>query len=310
MHVRFLCVCIAVLSGCTHGSKQEAKSKLPWESPVQNFKEVKASSPILLRLKAEPKRIEKVAYSHRMRSTSYEDLEIRHQKEELLDFLSQAETVSVDPSGDSFTQRITVLKKEGNANLHDFAMPEVNEKLEIVADSRGRIIRSGEYPTNSIFYVPPISLPEEPVKIGDTWTMQAAWLSLDEMVPYQLDMVSILKNVWECGKDRCAEIEVSGEVSLQGTLAQTIVFKSMWRGFILFNIDAGTLVWSRVDSEEQLMSGNVRRSVTSCLEASMVEPTELKLMTGEKPCAVLSEPGDITPPPAPVTTNGGRTGHT
>lgn len=302
MHVRFLCVCIALLTACTHGSKHgSSKAKLPWEIPVQEFKLVKDAGPVLLRLKADPKRIEKVAYTHRMRSTSYEDLEIRHQKEELFDFLSQAETLKVESDGETFTQRITVLKKEGNANLHDFAMPEINEKLDVVADSRGRIIRSGDYPANSIFYVPPISLPEGPVKVGDTWTMQASWLSIDEMVPYQLDMVSILKNIWECGKDRCAEIEISGEVRLQGPLAQAIVFKSMWRGFLLFNIDAGTLVWSRVDSEEQLLSGNVRRSVTSCLEASMVEPVELKLMTNEKPCAVLSEPGDITPPPAPVT---------
>ncbi len=256
-----------------------------------------------MRLKGDPKRIEKVAYTHRMRSTSYEDLEVRHQKEELLDFLAQAETLNVGADGERFTQRITVLKKEGSANLHDFAMPEVGERLDVVADSRGRIIRSGNYPENSIFYVPPNSLPEEAVKVGDTWSMEASWVSLDENVPYRLDMVSIMKRFLECGKDRCAEIEVAGEVSLQGPLAQAMVFKSMWRGFILFNIDAGAVVWSRVDSEEQLMAGNVRRSVTSCLEAAMVEPAELKVPTDEKPCAVLSEPGEITPPPAPMTAN-------
>jgi len=57
------------------------------------LREAKVSEPVLLRLKGDPKRIEKVAYTHRMRSTSYEDLEVRHQKEELLDFLAQAETL-------------------------------------------------------------------------------------------------------------------------------------------------------------------------------------------------------------------------
>lgn len=295
---------MALLSGCAHGSKEKkAQAKLTWTTPVESFKELKPEEPVLLRLKADPARVEKVAYAHRLRSTSYEDVEIRHQKEEALDFLSQAETLKTDAESGTFTQVISVLKKDGVANLRDFAMPELGEKLNITADARGRILRAGDYPEGSIFYVPPISLPEGPVKVGDTWAMQAEWLSLGEMVPYRLDMVSILKNVWQCGASRCAEIEVSGEVSLQGALAQMMAFKSMWKGFILFNIDAGTVVWSRVDSEEQFMSGNVRRSVTSCLEASLVEPEALKVPTSQAPCATLSEPGDITPTPPPPISN-------
>uniref|UniRef100_A0A183CTR2 Big_5 domain-containing protein n=1 Tax=Globodera pallida TaxID=36090 RepID=A0A183CTR2_GLOPA len=130
------------------------------------------------------------------------------------------------------------------------------EKLEVTANSRGQILKSGEYPTNSIFYVPPISLPEGPVNVGDTWTMQASWLSLEEMVPFQIDMVSILKNVWTCGDDRCAEVEVSAQVDVQGPVNQNMAFRSVWQGKMYFALNAGTVVWSRVDSEESLTTAN------------------------------------------------------
>jgi len=258
--------------------------------------EPKYQGKVDLRLKPNQTNVEKISYSHRSRSTSFEDIEVRHQKEEALEFISSASVTKID--GDRFTQLIAIDKKEGSGNLHDFAMPEVGERLELISDSRGRVLRAGDYPTNSIFFVPPISLPDGAVSVGDTWALTAHWLSLEEMVPYQLDMASILKSVKPCGTHRCAEIEISGEVTLQGPLVQMMSFKSLWKGFLKFDIDAGTVLWSRVDSEEQFMSGNVRRSVTSCLEAALVEPAALKLQArATKPCEILSNPGDIAPRP-------------
>lgn len=259
------------------------------------------TGPFELRLKPNADHVEKVAYYHRSRSTSFEDIEVRNQKEESLEFVSSAGVAKVDPSGERFTQVISIDKKEGTSNLHDFAMPDLGEKLELVADSHGRILRAGDYPQNSIFYVPPVSLPDGPVHIGDTWAMQAQWLSLEEMVPYQLDMASILKNVQPCGQHKCADIEIAGEVTLQGPLVQMMAFKSLWKGMLTFDIDAGTVLWSRVDSEEQFMSGNVRRSVTSCLEAALIEPQSMKIsMHSGAPCATLGNPGDIAPQPGVV----------
>lgn len=295
--VLFVASCFA-LASCAHTQKPSEPLALP-TARVEGLAEAKVSGAVLLRLKADPRRLEKVSYYHRSRSTSFEDVEVRHQKEESVEFTSQAETLKVDDKAERFTQVISIAKKDGSANLHDFAMPELGEKLEITADTRGRVFRAGDYPTNSIFYVPPISLPDSVVAVGETWAMQASWLSLDEMVPYQLDMASILKRIWKCGAHQCAEIEISGEVTLQGPLVNVMAFKSLWKGFMLFDIDAGTVAWSRVDSEEQFMSGNVRRSVTSCLEATLVDPTELKLTKKSgPPCASIAAPGDIAPTPS------------
>lgn len=309
--VRRLIICCAIsgvfLQACAHLNKSDSigaqgavgGTTVSLQERFQ-LKPAELKSPVSLILKAQAKQVEKVQYSHRSRTTSFEDAQVRHKKEESIDFVSQAETLKVESSGEKFTQAISILKKDGTASLHDFAMPELGETLEVVANRRGQILRAGDYPNNSIFYVSPLSLPKGPVVVGDTWEMKAQWLSLEEMVPYQLDMASIFKNAWLCGsaKHLCAEIEISGEVTLQGPLAQMMAFKSLWKGFLLFDVDAGTVLWSRVDSEEQFMSGNVRRSVTSCLEAHLFEPQGIKLMVNpQAACNGLLGPGDIAPIP-------------
>jgi hypothetical protein len=281
--VLFLFTCVALLASCA-GRGVKTNDPRP---PTDGLTALKMDGPVELRLKVDPKRVEKVQYHHQARSVSYENEQIRHEREEKLEFLSQAETLRVQPELDRFTQVITVLSKDGTGDLNDFAMPEVGERLEVTANSRGKIFKSGDYPENSIFFVPPVSLPEEAVKTGDTWTMQASWLSLGEMIPYQLDMVSILKGFVKCGENRCADIEISGEVRLQGAIAQAMNFQSLWRGRVYFNIDAGTVVWSRVNSDESFSAGNVRRSVNSCLEAALTEPEDVKIPGIANPaCAV------------------------
>lgn len=280
--VRRVISCLAgamALSACAHGAKSGQDAHIA----AMGLKPIKIEGPQLLRLKGDLTRVEKVAYYHGAHSRSFEGAEMRHQKDESLVFTSQTETVKVDSTEDRITQIVQTIDKDGAASMYDFAMPEPGEKLEVVYDGQGRIYKASDFPDNSIFFVPPISLPEKPVEVGETWTMQSSWLSLGEMVPYQLDMVSILKGYVACGEHRCAEIEISGDVGLQGPIAQAMKFSSQWRGNLLFNIDVGSVIWSRVDSDEAFSAGNVSRSVDSCLEAVLQEPAKLKLPSLDKP---------------------------
>ena len=273
----------AGLSGCAHGG-----SKFDMPLNQEGLKQVSVTSPVLLRMKSKPGSVEKIKYLHKSLSKSYEDADLRNQKDQSIEFTSQAETVKV--AADSFTQTLSLIAKEGEADMHDFAMPELGEKLDVTADFRGRILHAGNYPANSIFYVPPVSLPDGPVSVGDTWSMQSSWLTLDEMVPFQLDMVRILKGVFECGTDQCAEIEIQGNVTLQGSLVQSMTFKSSWRGRMYFAIQAGTVVWSRIDSAEVMNTDRARRDVTACLEAAMLEPKGIRIANHENPtCNAESE---------------------
>lgn len=285
-----LLAALVVTVGCASNAPKSsdplppgAKGELP---------SVKMAGPVELRLKAQPKTAETVEYFHVSSSRAFEGKELRHEKTETLTFTAQAETTKVD--GGRFSQTITVTKKDGAIGLHDFAMPEMGERLELVTDSRGKILKAGDWPSNSIFYVSPISLPENAVEVGDTWTMQSSWLSLQDMVPYELDMVSILKGFVKCGDDTCADIEVNGNVSMQGALQKTLVFRSEWRGRLLFAVNAGTVTWSRVNSEELFAYDKVYRSVGSCLEAALRDPGKVSVIARDaKPTCT-----GFTPPTA------------
>lgn len=291
--IRFA-TCACLMSACASGGTKSNELLPPGlKGELQN---VKMDAPVTLRLKAEPKTSETVEYYHVSASRAFEGKELRHEKTETLTFTALSETLKADIAGNGkFTQAITILKKEGTIGLHDFAMPELGERLEVVTDSRGKILKAGDWPNNSIFFVSPISLPENPVEVGDTWTMQATWLSLQDMVPYELDMVSILKGFVKCGNDTCADIEVNGNVAMQGALKQTLVFRSEWRGRLLFAINAGTVTWSRVNSDELFAYDKVYRTVGSCLEAALREPGVTSVMPADaKPtCAGFVPPSAI-----------------
>lgn len=274
--VRFFYTClvsILFLAGCATSPKTVGVQPPGLSGKLET---VKMKEPVQLRLKAQPKSSETVEYYHVSASRAFEGQELRHEKTETLGFTALAETLKAE--GDRFTQNITVTKKDGTVGLHDFAMPELGERLEVIADSKGKIIKAGDWPTNSIFYVSPISLPEQAVEVGDTWTMQATWLSLTDMVPYELEMVSILKGFVKCGADTCADIEVNGNVAMQGQLRDALVFRSEWRGRLFFAVNAGTVTWSRVNSEELFAYDKVYRTVGSCLEAALREPSAQSLL--------------------------------
>lgn len=254
------------------------------------LEKVERKGAVELRLMAVPKESEVVDYYHISASKAFEGKDLRHEKTDVLSFKAQAETTAVEP--DRFTQKITVTKKDGTLGLHDFAMPEPGETLVVTSTNKGKILKAGDWPSNSIFYVAPVSLPEGPVEVGDTWAMQGSWLSLEDMVPYELDMVSILKGFVKCGADTCADIEINGGVAMQGVLKQQVVFRSEWRGRMLFSVEGGTVVWSRINSEEIFAYDQVYRKVGSCLEAALSEPAKKSIL----PAGIGPGCGGFVPP--------------
>ncbi len=241
------------------------------------------SGPVELKMNSDVDHVEKSAYIARSGSENYESGQLRGQKDETVDFVAQTTTLKVEPDKDRITQMITVTAKDGPGNLSDYAMPELGEQLETVINSHGVILKSGEYPPQSIFFVPQISLPDGPVQVGDTWTMQSDWLSPGESIPFHLEMVSILKGFYKCGSDDCADLGLSGEVTISGDLNRVIHFKSIWRGRTLFAVKSGTTVWSRINSEENFTAESVRRQVKSCIEDLLLEPKNLNLPGLTKP---------------------------
>jgi hypothetical protein len=197
-----------------------------------------------------------------------------------VDFAAKAEIIKM-MSSNEFVERLTTSKKDGVIDLHDFAMPEVGEELLITYNSEGKILKAGNFASNSLYFVPPISLPTERVSIGETWTMNSHWIT-EQGVPLTLKLLSILKGFIACGeKDVCADIELSGEVTIDSNLGG-VSFESVWVGRIFFAIERGSILWSLVESHEAWDAGKVHREVRSCLESTLVEPTQYMVWPDDK----------------------------
>lgn len=254
---------VSSLFGCSSAQKLEpGGQKLP---------EASVKGPVSLRLNAKKGNVESIRYRYNSVSESFEEGAIRLRQEQGVEFVTKIETVQSDEN--KILQFVTTTEKSGDVDLRTMAMPELNERLELGMTRNGQVLMAGSYPKQSIFYVPQVSLPDDKVEIGDTWDMEATWVTLDEGVPFITEMVSILKGFVKCGNENCADIEMSGEVRLQGTLP--IAFKNEWKGRMLFALESGVPVWSHMASRADYAAEAVQRVETSCLETVMEEPQAL-----------------------------------
>ena len=115
--------------------------------------------------------------------------------------------------------------------------------------------------------MPFLPLPEKPVTVGDTWPLQHVWISRPSMIPLQLDLIAILKDVYPCLKaDTCLDIEISGKVLVGANPSQadTQFDGSLW-GRMVFSMAKGDVIWSETKSSEEMRIGKERMSVSSCM---------------------------------------------
>ncbi|MEQ1877760.1 MAG: hypothetical protein ABL958_14040 [Bdellovibrionia bacterium] len=234
---------------------------------------VKLDSPVLLELSGSVNRLEVIRYhfaSHKESSVigKAEKPEI---KDEKVEFAVQTTTREVFPTGD-VGYLIETVSRVGDIKLHDLAFPEPGEKLEQILTRNARVVKAGEYSPDSIFYLPPIPLPVEPVKVGDTWTMRHQWASDSTGVPLELDMVAILKGIYVCGEnDQCADIEISGQVSLPQRIPK-LTLDSEITGHLIFAVQHGSIVWSEIRTTEKVAAEKGRSYVVSCMKSFIEKP--------------------------------------
>jgi hypothetical protein len=193
--------------------------------------------------------------------------------------------------------QVETTAKTGTGDLHDFAVPELGEKLEVVIDEYAQVYKAGDYPKDSVFYLPPVSLPKDAVTIGDTWVFKGQWITLTNRVPLEIETVSILTDVIPCERGLCAVIELSGEVKIFGVDLKEFNLSSRVRGVLIFSIDLGAIVWSHVISEQSLISQGIRAESKSCLASTLLKPEWKKLREQAQPfCKAESEFKDIIVP--------------
>ncbi len=277
--------CAVLACGCASSQKDAFRNQ------TLNLESISLTQPVPLRLNPTIGVSEKTRYFSQSIAQSFEDGEIRHRKEESVEFTSVSRALKIDSDKQIILQEIETVEKDGLIGLHAYGLPEKDEALEFELQTNGRVLRVGKYPPMTIFYVPAVSLPDEPVQQGDTWEMRIGWLTLEDRVPLEMSMVSILKGFYKCGMQRCADIEVSGSVALienrEATASNSTHFYSRFQGRLLLSLETGSVVWSLVKSQDRVEAGSVQKNESSCMEAILVEPVAFKTDTRDKPkCSV------------------------
>lgn len=67
--------------------------------------------------------------------------------------------------------------------------------------------------------------------------------------------------------------EISGDVSISGPLQEKLRFESEIKGYLIYSIDKGSMVASRIANREAMLTGPTGMRVHSCMVGVMREPT-------------------------------------
>jgi hypothetical protein len=198
---------------------------------------------------------------------TYQDGQLLRDRLESVDFTVRTDVTKYDTDQKTIAYSTRTVRKDGTVPLHDLAFPEINEQIDYVVRTDGQVLKAGQFGARSLFFVPSMPIPDQPVEVGDTWTMEHTWFSAKEGIPLKLDVVGILKDIVSCeGGRTCADLEISGHVNLVAApTAQGAHFESRLWGRMLFSIDRGDVIWSEMRSHEEMGVQSDRMVVSSCM---------------------------------------------
>lgn len=269
LFVYFLYSLLPIIVSCSGLSKQSGSSRdaMPW--PVTSLEE-----PILLRLKGKPGEEIKTAYYSASHIRNFEGTQLIRELEEAVDFGVLNRFTQVDPKTGKLTYIASTYRKDGLVDLNDLAFPELKEEIEFVLTPEGEVLKAGSYPEGSVFFIPPVPLPQNPVKVGDTWEVVHEWVGRKNGIPLQIRAVGIFKDALRCEGGICALIEISGSVEVLGANLAIAKFHSRLQGLMVFSVAKGEILWSKVFSTETLQLPEASSKVESCLSSVIVEPKD------------------------------------
>lgn len=204
---------------------------------------------------------------------TYQDQQILNAKEEEVDFTVQNTATAVNPKKGVYSFQVKTLSKDGFVNLRDLAFPEMGEKIDYQVNSRAQVLGAGRFPKDSVYYIPSVVLPKSEVSVGDTWDYSSSYVLLESGIPLKLELTSILKSFVNCGLKLCADIEISGSVSI-ATKMKSVNYASEMAGRMLVAVEDGRILWQRIRSGEKMETeGGGEILIYSCIESKQKSPS-------------------------------------
>lgn len=263
--VKILIICLS-LSACSTNKKRSARELEAKPAAIEITK------PVSIKLGHKAGYKERHKYHVSSVTKQADQGQILREREEIVDFETRYLVERV--KADVFDVKFETFNKNGVIDLHDIVMPRIGEKLHLQITSQGKVLKAGNYPKTSSFYLSPVALPEDPVKIGDTWFLEEKWINEKSSMPMKIELVSILKKVYEVKGKQFAEIETSGEVLVPKEVFNGVEFESKIVGRIIIALESGAVAWSEIRNNETLAYPNSTLEVLSCMEAKLIEPKD------------------------------------
>lgn len=276
----FLCLSVAL------GLLQGCGTTVPREDVGQGFRprKLEVTGEIDFYFKPEEGRKETIRIVSKTHSRSYSQKQILHERQEIVEFSVRNTVKQVEAGSGLRSIEVETIAKDGPQDLYDLGFPELGESIDYIFNTKGEVRKAGNFPSNSIFFIPAVSLPKRPVAVDETWTMQKDWISLRNGLPMTVDVLTIFKAVYACGKgQRCAELEISGEVRVPESLRKKAKVQSYISGRLLYNLDSGAVVWSDIRNKDLLGVDADQVESSSCTEAVLEAPAEERWPWRPKP---------------------------
>lgn len=222
---------------------------------------------VLIRVRAPKGRVETLSHYYDVRTKNFEKTELVQEKEEFVEFQSQVTGEGEQPEN-VWNYQLQTMKKNGMLPLADMGFPEPGEKLNMMVSSGGRTIKAGDYPSSSIFFLPTFPFPWDGVRVGETWAYEHQWISHYSGVVLVLEVVGILRELFPCQRgDRCARIELSGDVRPAGKLAG-LILQNQIRAETIYALKEGRLLQMRSRTLERAQTATNVTEVQSCMISS------------------------------------------
>lgn len=269
-----LSMLLTLLTGCQ--SLQKPAKKL-WEP--KSWKQT--SGPELVELKLKNKSAtELTSYQAKLYQKEFSQTDLVREKQSVVDFKVKTKKLKKTKKN-LLVWELETVKKNGVFPLNSMAFPELNQTIPFTLEENGQVVQAGSYHEDSIFYSPIIVLPENKVKVGETWANNFRWRDSEDSPVYEMHVVSTHKGFVKCGSSKCVEIDVSGSVDILGLDKEKNDFRSSMKGRIYFDPKLGNIVYAHMSSHDEFITESSRTESQSCLSSVLEKPEYLNVKNNQ-----------------------------
>lgn len=262
MGLRFLFL-IIFLTACAHNSIHGGSSKLA---------KIDLNYPLDIKVIGEKGYVEKMRHFSYTIQKKYVNGYISSEKQETAIFTVKSEIKNINPEQNLIEYDTVTTEKIGVLDLNDLAFPNLNEHMQVILNDKGKILKAGDYPPFSIFYLPPLPLPERPVRVGDTWAYKGSWINPGQGIEFNIDLVMILKETYSClDKEICIKVEVAGNVYMPKKLQKIMDLTSRIKGQVLYRPRTGSFLFAEIHNDESLKISQEKVDSKSCIISKMID---------------------------------------